>query len=68
MQTILTYEKSVHIEEVKILLVHQVCLLSHLPLIEDILYSVNFRKTVVPFRVKKVELTLILKTEAASVI
>lgn len=67
LQTVLKYEKSAYVEEVKILLLHQLYLLSRLPPIEDSLYLVNFRKAVVPFSVNQVELTLILKTKAASV-
>lgn len=63
----LQYVKSVHAEEVKIYLLHQVHLLTHLSLEENILYLWNFRKAVFSPTVNKVEPILILKKKAASV-
>lgn len=60
--------EALHLEEVKISLLHQIRLLAHLSSEEDILYLLNFRKAILHFILDKVELTLILKKKEASVI
>lgn len=60
----LQYLMSVHVEKVKIYVLHQM----HLSLEEDILYLPNYRKAIFSLTINKVELTLTFKKKETPVI